>query len=279
MRAALTVLACAVAVPAAARAAPPTQDDLDARAKALTDKLGGQGFAVVVEPPFVVIGDEPVRAVKHHADGFMRWTIGLLEKDYFAKRPDKLIEVYLFKDERSYRRNAKRLFGDDPDTPYGYYSSDHDALIMNFGSGAGTLSHELVHPYMEANFPGVPAWFNEGLASLYEYPSEKSGHIVGLPNWRLPNLKTEIRAGTLPDLATLLGTSDDEFYKADYDAYAYARYLLYYLQEHGKLLAFYQAFRADTADRTGKSALEAVLGEDLASFEPGWRRWVLAIKR
>jgi len=28
------------------------------------------------------------------------------------------------------------------------------------------LVHEIVHPFMRANFPECPAWFNEGLASL-----------------------------------------------------------------------------------------------------------------
>ena len=268
----------AILVCASAAQAAPSKDELAARAKDVEQRLHGQGYAVTVEGPFVVIGDAGAKTLAKQAGGFMRWAITMLEQDYFAQEPDKLIEVYLFRNETTYRRGAKQLFGDDPDTPYGYYSSDHDAIIMNMGPGAGTLSHELVHPYMEANFPGVPAWFNEGLASLYERPSERGGHLVGLPNWRLPELKREIRAGTLPDVATLLATTDDEFYKADYDAYAYARYLLYYLQEQGTLHDFYDAFRKDANDRTGKAALEAVLGEDLATFEPKWRKWVLAIK-
>jgi len=273
MRAIVCVILCAGA--AAAHAAP-SHEDLEARAKDVRARVG-KGYAVVVEDPFVVIGDAGAKALKKDTSGFMHWTITMLEQEYFTARPDKIIEVYLFRNETTYRRGAKQLFGDDPDTPYGYYSSEHDAIIMNLGPGAGTLSHELVHPYMEANFPGVPAWFNEGLASLYERPSERDGHIVGLPNWRLPELKREIRAKTLPDLATLLSTTDDEFYKADYDAYAFARYLVYYLQEHGELHDFYEAFRADTDDRTGKAALEATLGEDLATFEPKWRAWVLEI--
>ena len=43
------------------------------------------------------------------------------------------------------------------------------------------------------------------------------------------------RPKTLPKLATLLGTTRDQFYEANYDAYAYARYVVYYLQEQGKL--------------------------------------------
>ncbi|HEU4611297.1 MAG TPA: DUF1570 domain-containing protein [Kofleriaceae bacterium] len=256
--------------------AEPTRVQLDKRASQLEKKLAGQGYTVLVEPPFVVVGDSPAKEVKRITTGFLRRKTALLEKELFAKRPDKVLEVWLFRNRKTFLAGAKKFFGDEPDTPFGYYSPDAGALIMN-ASGLGTLSHELVHPYMEANFPDVPAWFNEGLASLYEQPSERGGRIVGLPNWRLPNLKKEIRAKTLPKLATLLATTSDEFYDADYDSYAYARYLVYYLQEHGKLQTFYKQFRDDKKDLTGAAALTSVLGEDLASFEPKWRTWVLAI--
>lgn len=256
--------------------AEPTPKELEGHAKELEKKLDGQGYTILVEPPFVVIGDYAAKDVKRTTTGFLRDKLALLEKDFFTKRPEKLLEVWLFKNERSFRKGAKKFFGDAPDTPYGYYSPDHNALVMN-ASGLGTLSHELVHPYMEANFPDVPSWFNEGLASLFEYPGERKGHIIGNVNWRLPNLKKEIKAKTLPTLSVLLSTTSDEFYGAEYDAYAYARYLMYYLQEQGKLQEFYKTFLADKKDLTGASALKKVLGEDLETFEPKWRKWVLAI--
>ena len=256
-------------------AAEPTQRDLETRAKDLTKKLDGQGFTVLIEAPFVVVGDSPAKEVKKIATGFLRSKRELYEKDFFAKRPEKLIEVWLFNGEKSFRKNAKKFFNDTPDTPYGYYSPSASALIMNI-NGLGTLSHELVHPYMEANFGTDPvSWFNEGLASLFERPSERKGHIIGISNWRLPNLKKEIKANTLPPLSKLIATSRDEFYGAEWDAYAQARYLVFYLQEHGKLKEFYDKLLADTKDKTGKTALEAVLGEDLDSFDPKWRKWVL----
>ena len=269
-------LATCLVLASSIAAAEPTPDELAARAKSLETKLAGQGFTVLVEPPFVVVGDSPSAEVKRISSGFLRSKIQLLEKDFFAKRPDKLIEVWLFRNEKSFRKGAKKFFGDTPDTPYGYYSPEANAMIMN-ANGLGTLSHELVHPYMEANFPDCPAWFNEGLASLYERPSEKKGHIVGLPNWRLPELKKEIRAGTLPKLEAMLRTTRDEFYEAPYDAYAYARYLMEYLQDQDKLRDFYTKFLADK-DKTGQAALETVLGEDLATFEPKFRKWVLALQ-
>ena len=267
---------------ASAAHAEPTKDQLEARKLELENKLG-KSFTVMVQAPFVIVDDENAGMVKRNAN-FMKWTTDLIEQDFFAKRPAKLIEVWLFKNEKTYRAGAKKFFNDEPDTPYGYYSTAADALIMNVGPGLGTLSHELVHPYMEANFPDGPSWFNEGLASLYEQPRERKGadhklHIWGTPNWRLPNLKTEIQAKTLPDLKTLMSTSRDGFYNARFDAYAYARFLLQYLQEEGKLHAFYDAFTADKKDLTGQAALAKVVGEDLVTFEPKWRTWVLALKR
>ena len=50
---------------------------------------------------------------------------------------------------------------------------------MNISTGGGTLVHEIVHPFVAANFPNCPAWFNEGLGSLYEQSGEVNGAIHG----------------------------------------------------------------------------------------------------
>ncbi len=258
--------------------AAPSSDDLKAHAKKLEARLAGQGYTVLVEAPFVVIGDEPAARVRSRA-GFVRWVIRLIEQDFFAKQPDKLIEIWLFKNERTYRKGAKKFFDDEPNTPYGYYSSTDNALVMNIGPGAGTLSHELVHPYIEANFPDSPSWFNEGLASLYEQPREREGHMWGTTNWRLPGLQNMIRARSLPTLSALMSTTSEGFYDAEYDSYAYARFLVQYLQDHGKLREFYKQFVADEKDRTGQRALSAVLAEDLASFQAKFEKWALSLRR
>jgi hypothetical protein len=257
--------------------AAPSSEDLDKRAKALAKKLDGQGFQVVVEAPFVIVGDESPAKVKSRAN-FVRWVIKLIEADYFAKQPDKIIEIWLFRNEKTYRKGAKKFFDDEPNTPYGYYSPDDDALVMNIGPGAGTLSHELVHPYVEANFPAAPSWFNEGLASLYEQPREREGHMWGTTNWRLPGLQAMIKKKSLPKLETMLSSTRDGFYEAEYDAYAYARFLCQYLQDHGKLREFYKKFVADK-DTTGQAALEAVLEMKLDDFEPVFAKWALGLKR
>ena len=110
----------------------------------------------------------------------------------------------------------------------------HQALVMNIATGGGTLVHEIVHPFMAANFPGCPSWFNEGLASLYEQCGEREGRIRGETNWRLPGLQQAIRADRVPSFESLMSTTTRQFYDKDPGTnYSQARYLCYYLQEQG----------------------------------------------
>lgn len=275
MRAALVVsLLFALGSPAAAA---PSKADLDARAAELRKQLEGQGFTVTVTAPFVVVGDESAAKVRSRVN-FVDWVVKLIEKDYFDKQPDKILVIWLFRNINTYKAGAKKFFDDEPTTPYGYYSSSDNALVMNIGPGAGTLSHELVHPYIEANFPDAPSWFNEGLASLYEQPREREGHMWGTTNWRLPGLTSMIRKKDIPSLRTLLTTSSDGFYNADFDSYAYARFLCQYLQDHGKLRDFYKDFVA-SKDHTGVTSLEKAVGSSLEDFQPVFNKWALSLRR
>src|SRR3712207_7940567 len=50
------------------------QDRFAEHVAALEKRLPpGGGFTVVVEPPFVVVGDGPAAAVREHAAGTVRW--------------------------------------------------------------------------------------------------------------------------------------------------------------------------------------------------------------
>ncbi len=238
-------------------------------------------FHVVIEKPFIVIGDESEAMVRRRAKSTVRWSVERLKRAYFPKDPDDILEIWLFSGQRSYRRHTRLFFDDDPDTPYGYYSPTHKALIMNIATGGGTLVHEIVHPFMAANFPACPDWFNEGLGSLYEQSSERDGDIVGLTNWRLEGLQQALRAGTVPSFKTLMSTTTEEFYERDPGSnYAQARYLLYYLQEKGLLHEYYRRFHGDAKrDPTGYKTLQAVLGtRDMKAFFATWKKYVLGLR-
>jgi hypothetical protein len=240
-----------------------------------------KGFSVFIERPFVVVGDGPPEEVRAISEGTVRWAVAQLKRDYFHRDPREIITIWLFKDDASYRHHTKLVFNDEPTTPYGYYSAMHRALIMNIGTGAGTLVHEIVHPFVRANFPRCPSWFNEGLGSLYEQCGERDGHIVGYTNWRLLGLQRAIKAGSMPSFEELTATSTDEFYGADKGSnYSQARYLCYYLQEHGNLRLFYRDFVANQAtDPTGYETLKRTLGEtDMADFQARWEAYVAGLK-
>jgi hypothetical protein len=247
---------------------------------ALKKKLP-EGFHIVIERPFVVVGDGPAEEVKSISERTVKWAVAKLKQDYFASDPREIITVWLFKDDASYRQHTKAVFNDTPTTPYGYYSAAHRALIMNIGTGTGTLVHEIVHPFVRSNFRNCPAWFNEGLGSLYEQCGERDGHIVGYTNWRLPGLQRAIQLGIVPSFQELTGTSDSEFYGADKGTnYSQARYLCYYLQEQGKLQAFYREFvRNQQTDPSGYKTLMKTLGtDDMEAFKKSWEEYVMGLK-
>jgi len=257
----------------------PTDADYARHAAALR-KTVPEGFTVVVQRPFVVIGDESPATVRRRAVGTVKWAVDRLKKDFFAKDPAEILDIWLFRNKASYRKHARALFGHEPATPFGYYSAEHKALVMNIATGGGTLVHEIVHPFMRANFPACPAWFNEGLASLYEQSADRDGHIVGRTNWRLAGLKKAIRNGSVPPFKHLAATSDHQFYHMDKGTnYAQARYLCYWLQEHGLLVRYYRAFVAShRADPTGYETLKRVLGtDDIPAFKKRWEAWVMEL--
>ncbi|MGB0578854.1 MAG: hypothetical protein ACPGVU_04035 [Limisphaerales bacterium] len=239
------------------------------------------GFTIVVEKPFVVIGDESPASVRRWANGTIRWAVKQLKAGYFKKDPDAIIDIWLFKNRGSYLKHTWEIHRDRPGTPYGYYSPSHHALVMNIATGGGTLIHEIVHPFMESNFPACPDWFNEGLASLYEQSSEKNGKIIGLTNWRLAGLQRAIRSGGLPSFQQLCGTTSDQFRNQDPGThYSQARYLCYLLQESGLLRNYYAQFVANhKSDPGGYRTLMKVLKEtDMGAFQKRWERWVLGLR-
>jgi hypothetical protein len=237
-------------------------------------------LAIRIEPPFVVIGSGTPKQLAERSKT-VRWAADHLEAELFDHRPARILDIFLFDTASSYRHGAETLSQDPPDTPYGFYSPDADALIMNIATGGGTLVHEIVHPYVEADFPNAPPWLNEGLGSLYEQSDERDGHIVGLPNWRLPGLQAALRAGHVPSFRELTALGEGAFYADDTGVdYAASRYLLYWLQQKGKLRDFYRSFRdARDRDPTGFATLSAALGvDDADDARADWEAFVLHLR-
>ena len=279
--AATWALALGVVLIDEAASSPPFSEEAYARhVEALEERLP-RGFTVVVEKPFVVVGNEAPRTVRQRAARTVRWAVEKLREEYFSKDPHHIIDVWLLRDEQSYQRHAERLTGEKASTRFGFYSGRHRVLVMDISTGSGTLVHEIVHPFVESNFPGCPAWFNEGLGSLYECCREVDGRIRGLVNWRLPDLQAAVRRGALRSCEAMMQAGDRDFYTSGRGLnYAQARYLCYFLQERDLLREFYRGFvAAHRRDPTGVQTLRRVLGaEDLDAFQEKWEAFVLGLR-
>lgn len=241
-------------------------------------------FAVRVSAPFIVAGNMNVPQLKRYAAGSVVRPARAMWASYFDAKPTRPITVLLFADANSYALWARKLFNDARVPHFGYYKPGLRTLVMNIRTGTGTLVHELTHSLIVYDFPKVPDWFNEGLASLHEQCSVRPDRIIGLTNWRLPGLQAAIsrgpaaRAGKLRSLEDLI-TSDDFYGPRQGINYAQARYFCMYMQTRGVLVKFYKHFRRNhTGRRAAVQAVEKVFGKKIADVEKGFLAWVKTLR-
>ena len=280
---ALLLLTGAAAAPRDAATVPlPVEKKAQALLAEWKPKFDAEKFHYVVAGPFVIAGNGSAQRIARYRDQTIMAAAQALHAMYFDKDPDEPILILLFESAEPYQRLAKQWFGDADIPHFGFYRRRENVMLMNVGTGTGTLVHELVHALIAPDFPTVPSWFNEGLASLYEQCAigRDLRSITGLANWRLPALKQAIRKDELRPLKVLI--EDDNFYDSGNVGinYAQARYLLMYLQEKKLLQAYYKRFRADAKeDPTGLKSLAAVAApRGLDVFEKEWRKWVLTVQ-
>lgn len=265
-------------------AGPATQPSIEQKTRAMLDhwrpRFEAEELRALACPPFVIAGDGSQRQLEAYRDRTILAAARALEATYFDKRPNEPILILLFEAEAPYKRLARRWFGDADVPHFGFFRQRDRVMLMNVSTGTGTLVHELTHALIAPDFPRVPSWFNEGLASLYEQCSLGPDTIEGRVNWRLPALQKAIRGGTLRPLKELI--RDPDFYRSDLVGlnYAQARYLMFYLQETRRLREFYRLFRDHAAaDPTGLRSLEKVIAPaTLDQFEQHWRDWVLGLR-
>jgi hypothetical protein len=253
------------------------------RAARLREQLGKHGH-VIERAPFVLAGDLTTEELASWHDQTVAPAARAMAATYFRTAPSAPITVLLFSGDRSYRHWARELFGDEEVSLYGYYKPTVRTLVMNIGTGGGTLVHELTHALADFDFPDIPAWFNEGLASLHEqcrFREDAGGPwIEGLENWRLPALQTAIKKGELRSLRSL--AADDDFRRRLVGInYAQARYFCLYLQRQGKLTEFYRQVRTGQRDDPlGVKAFGAVLpNKKWEELDREFQAWVLTLSR
>ncbi len=264
-------------------AEPTTRPSIDEQTRSLADawkdRLQGEGLQYVLAAPFVIAGDGGKEKLAQYRDRTVLAAAQSLRAMYFKTEPSEPILILLFESAGPYERVSRKWFGEKHAPHFGYYQPKSHAMVMNVATGTGTLVHELTHALIHPDFPGVPAWFNEGLASLYEQSTLGPRTITGHENWRLPSLQKAIRDKSLRSLESMI--NDPNFYGLDLVGinYAQARYLMFYLQEKQLLTQYYREFRDHyEKDNNGLETLKTLIApRELSTFEAEWHAWVLSL--
>ena len=100
-----------------------------------------------------------------------------------AKTRDPEVTLLLFANADRYREVAESygpLISD-----WGFYLPDKRVAIANVDASIGNLRHELVHPLIGDDYPDIPTWLNEGVASLYGSATLGKHGFTFLVNYRL----------------------------------------------------------------------------------------------
>jgi hypothetical protein len=260
------------------------QADLALRCRAVAENLrtdGEDSWAIRVFPPFILAGDLPAERLETVYQETVALTTRALQIDYFDREPEVPITVLMLSTDESYRQALQR-FGQSRRGEYaGLYQREERTILLNLSTGVGTLSHELTHALAHADFPQMPEWFDEGLASLHEEAefSADGLHLLGRDNWRLRFLHEAEDRERWKSLGRLLA---EPFAEPDVAAldYALARSLCLFLQERGLLPAFYRKCRGDIdGDTTGETALLRLFpGQSLVEIDREFRAWLHARK-
>jgi hypothetical protein len=242
----------------------------------------GPRFSSIVHRPFIIIGDASAQELEREYRETIAAVDRILRIEYFDTPPFEPITIILLSSDDAYQSCAKRLDGGTREAFAGYYERGERRIVINAATGEGTIAHELTHALAQFDFPEMPEWFDEGLASLHEEGrfSEDRRHITGVPNWRGQFLARALQNSTLRSVESLIS---QKRLRQDQQAvdYAHVRYLCLFLQDRGLLAPFYRKFRAAAeTDPTGLRTLCGLFGVD----EPGpidreFRTWATALIR
>ncbi len=167
--------------------------------------------------------------------------------------PDKLITVYLMGNKNDLQDVALKIHRLNlPSENIGYSSlADLSVLGTSNSRQIGTIYHELFHLFVRADVGDIPAWLDEGIASLYETSSWKGDSLLGdVANWRTMVVRQFLRTSPNRSLEYIINKNWEGFsINPNNDLcdltvnYAYSKHFAIFLQEKNLLSKMLAAFR------------------------------------
>lgn len=186
------------------------------------------------------------------------------------------IEIYLFRDQPSYRRHLAERF---PQVPYRralYIKSDGPGMVFAYRGNEFEvdLRHECTHALIHASLPMVPLWLDEGIAEYFEVTPRQRAY----DNPHLNGLRWSARFGMAPRLSTLEKKGEiSQMGSAEYrNAWAWVHFMLHGPTEaHDELVRYLADIHRNTPPGVLSQRLERRLpGLDrrFATHLTSWNR-------
>lgn len=247
-------------------------------AKTLRHRLDSH-WKILIREPLILAGDFMDETLDELYERTIVPTLSALNESYFHTTPRHAISILICSSDERFRECNVRLEDQELSQYSGLYSRKHRRIIVNIASGEGTLAHELTHALAHADFPGMPEWFDEGLASLHEECefSTDGLRLIGNSNWREKVASDALNQGELRLIEDVTSTRFGTNGRANLD-YAHVRSLCLYLQDRGLLENFYATCRSQaTHDPTGlRSLCDVARAPNPRSFDDAFRGWLMA---
>jgi hypothetical protein len=157
------------------------------------------------------------------------------------------IELYLFHDQRAYKRYLKQHLSDIPYRRALYLKKDGPGIVLAYVSPqlAVDLRHECTHALLHSSLSMVPLWLDEGLAEYFEIEPSKRADA----NPYSSTVRWNARFGILPKLEKLESKDSVGSMKgSDYrNAWAWIHFILHGSpQAHEELVAFLRDISVST---------------------------------
>src|SRR5688572_14438803 len=68
-----------------------TRSDFEGHVARLKKRLPSNDFSIVIQEPFVVVGDEEEVMVKQRAENTVKWAVDRLKQDFFTQDPEQIL--------------------------------------------------------------------------------------------------------------------------------------------------------------------------------------------
>lgn len=281
-----------------------TPDQSDQAISKIRDGLGqeldnqGYSWGIRATDHFLIVGvgKAATPASLDRATKVLENSFSFYQRIYGMQASPYLMTIYLPDgDDAQMHLIADQVHGLDIDTraTWGYAMDADQSVVAKTTDGAyfGTLNHELFHLLAHQYFGDIPAWLDEGIASLYEATRTvgPDGDLKGIGNWRGPVLKehwnTLGQSGSTK-IEELIQTDWEQLDQAKMDKdkeaaiLAMARYFAFYLQERDQLGALYREMQKLTPDKMEvgpqedtKRLVLKVLGMSFEEIDADFAKW------